>query len=121
MFSQTCVIPSVHSGGGGIVHGKGAWVAKWGCAWQRGVCVAKGGVHSGGHAWHGVCMARGHLCRGAMCGRGACVVGWACMEGEITTAEDGTHPTVMHSCLFLLLPYFGFTFRIHFYFKFADL
>ena len=38
--------------------------------WQKGGCVAKGGMH----------------------GRGACVA------GEKANAADGTHPTGMHSC-----------------------
>ena len=48
-----------------------------GHAWQRGACMAEGGMHGRGCAWQ----------RG-MCGRGACVVGgghvWqgVCMAGE---------------------------------------
>ena len=53
-----------------------------------GVYVA-GGMCGRGHAWQGACVA------GGMHGRGACVA------GETTTAADGTHPTGMHSCLYL--------------------
>ena len=41
MFSQACMIPSVHGGG--------AWVA-------RGACMVKGGMH--GEGW-GACMVKG--------------------------------------------------------------
>ena len=43
IFSQACVIPSVHG---------------WGCSWQRGACVA-GGMHGGGGAWRGGGRVRG--------------------------------------------------------------
>ena len=85
----------------------------------RGVCMA------GGHVWQEGCMA------GGMHGRGACVAGdmhgggaymaagvhgggvhgrgdmcsggGACVAGEMATAVDGTHPTGMHSCSYLLM------------------
>ena len=85
---------------------------KGGHAWQRGVCIAKGGMagscmaggmHSGGHVWWGGMHGRGEACMaGGMHGRehvwqGACMAG-ACVAGEMATAADGTHPTGMHSC-----------------------
>ena len=47
LFSQACVIPSVHRGGTcvevGGMHGNGrGCAAKGGHAWQRGMCVARG-------------------------------------------------------------------------------
>ena len=57
------------------------------------------GVYGGGHVWQGgmhgrtweVCVAGGVLGRGG-------VAGGACVARETATAEDGTHPTGMHSC-----------------------
>ena len=48
----------------------------------------------GGHAWQGGMHGRG----GGMRGRQRAWQG-VCVEGETATAEDGTHPTGMHSCL----------------------
>ena len=60
MFSQV----SVCSQGGEGVLGKGrTCVVKGGHVWQRGACMAKGGLHG-----RGACVVRG------MHGRGACVV-----------------------------------------------
>ena len=81
------MVRGMHDRGG--VHGRGSCMVGGmhgkGCAWQEG-------------AWWeayvaGLCMT------GGMHGRGACVA------GEMATAEDGTHPTGIHSCslyLFLL-------------------
>ena len=83
------------------VHGKrGAWQegCMAGSMHGRGACVAGdmhsgGGIHGSGCAWWGVCMAEG-----------ACVAGGgACVAGEMATAVDGTHPTGMHSCSYLLM------------------
>ena len=58
-----------------------------GHAWLGGMCG--GGMHGGGSMWMG-----GHVWQGV------CVVGGgACVAGETATAEDGTHPTGMHSCV----------------------
>ena len=61
------------------MHGKG-------CAWQEGAwweAYVAGFVHDRGHAWQGACVA-----------------------GEMATAEDGTHPTGIHSCsLYLFSTY----------------
>ena len=46
MFSQACIIPSVHEGG---IHGKR------GHAWQRGACVVKGACVAGVHLVH-ICI-----------------------------------------------------------------
>ena len=55
MFSLVSVI--LFTGGG--MRGKGGGMCgKGGCAWQRGVCVAKG-----------LCMAKA---KGGMCGEGGC-------------------------------------------------
>ena len=54
---------------------------------------------------------------GGVCGTGACVArgvrgrrpcmaggrGGACVAGETANAEDGTHPTGMHSCYYFFL------------------
>ena len=42
--------------------------------------------------WQGACVAGGH----AWQGEGACV------SGETATAVDGTHPTGMHSCSWII-------------------
>ena len=49
--------------------------------------------------------------RGGMHGRGGKFGGWgghawqgACMAGETATAADGTHPTGIHSCIWLFFP-----------------
>ena len=51
MFSQACIIPSVHGGG------ERAWqrVGMYGevCVWQAGVHGGGGGLCGGGHAWQG--------------------------------------------------------------------
>ena len=54
-----------------------------------GVCVV-GDVH-------GRLMAWGYACQGGMRGRG----GGACVAVEMATAAGGTHPTGMHSCIYL--------------------
>ena len=76
MFLQVSVCPP-----GEGMRGGGGCVAV-------GVCVA-GGMHGGrGHAWQGQCGGRG--------GVGA---------GEMATAASSTHPTGMHSCLFMQFVY----------------
>ena len=47
------------------------------------------GVWWGG-AWQGACMTEGHAWQGA------------CVAGETSTAEDGMHPSGMHSFCFML-------------------
>ena len=47
------------------------------------VGVVAGGMHSREHAWQRACMAGGMH------------------AGEMATASDITHPTGMHSCLFM--------------------
>ena len=79
MFSQVCIIPSVHRDGG---------CGEGGHAWQR------------WHAWLGGMHSRG------MHGRGPCMVG-GCMAkggggmhaGKTATEVGGMHPTGMHSCV----------------------
>ena len=65
-----------------------------------GACMVKGG----GHAWQrvgGMCGGGGMHDRGVHCGG-------ACVAGEMATAAEGTHPTGMHSSLFVcLFIYFG--------------
>ena len=86
--------------GGACVSGGHAWQGAcmagvcmwWGCAWQRGMC-GRGACKAGGR----VCMAGGHAWQGGMHGRVACVA------GETATAADGTHPTGMHSCVYIHL------------------
>ena len=89
MFSQVCIIPSVHGGYGK----RGAYVAK------EGECVAKGGMAGEmmwGHAWQGTGG-------GGMCSRGhAWWVRHACVAGEMVTAVHSTHPTRMHSCCLII-------------------
>ena len=96
----------------GGMHGRG-------CAWQGacmagGVCFAGGmcirGMHGGGYACQGplcgrgACMAGGMYGKGAMHGRGhAWQEGHVCVAGEMATAVDDTHPTGMHSCLYITL------------------
>ena len=65
---------------GGGVHGRR-------CAWQEGMCI--GGVWRGGGV-HG---------RRGMHGRGRGHTWCGGVAGETATAEDGTHPTGIHSCL----------------------
>ena len=83
IFSQACIIPSVHSGGG--------LCGEVGCVWQRGgicgkgACMAKGGMHGRGHVWWG------HVCQGVCAGGGMCAE-------EMATEVGGIHPTGMHSC-----------------------
>ena len=55
----------------------------WGHAWW-------------GHAWWGVYVDGGACVAGGVCGGGG---GGPCVAGETATAEDGTHPTGMHSCI----------------------
>ena len=82
--------------------------------WQRGVWVAKGGMHGiegmcgkGGHAWQkGACMVKGGTCmaKGAMHGKEGCA--WqrgACMGYDKIWRAGRTHPTGMHSCLAIRL------------------
>ena len=52
-----------------------------------------------GHAWQGACIVGGHPGQ-----RGHALWG-ACMAGDMATAANGTHPTVIHSC-FLKYCYF---------------
>ena len=77
-----------------------AEMVKGACAWQRGGVAKEGGtcVVKDGYAWQmQACMAKG----------GACVVKAPCMvkgegagvAGDTATAEGGTHPTGMHSCV----------------------
>ena len=47
------------------------------------------GVHGKAGMWQ----------RGSACMAEGCTWQGACVAGETTTAEDGTHPTGMHSCL----------------------
>ena len=56
---------------------------------HRGVCVV-GDVHSR------------EMAGGVRGPAGACVVGGACVAVEMATAAGGTHPTGMHSCIYLL-------------------
>ena len=58
---------------------------------------SKGGVG-------GACMAGGMYSRGHPGQRGHALWG-ACMAGDMATAANGTHPTVIHSC-FLKYCYF---------------
>ena len=48
---------------------------------ERGACMAKGGMHGGGHACQGVCVVREHAWQGGMYGRGVCMAGGACGRG----------------------------------------
>ena len=41
------------------------------------------------------------MAKGDMHGRGVYMVG-QCMAGETATAADGTHPTGMHFCFFMI-------------------
>ena len=89
IFRSVCP-HSVH-GGACMVAPGGACMAKGGCAWRRGACMAKGGWC----AWRrGACVAKGGRAwrRG-----GACV---ACTPPRDTAGHcaGGTHPTGMHSC-----------------------
>ena len=62
---------------------------------ERGSVSGEGGMHGKGGVVKGTCVARGHawhLWWGRHAWQGACVA------GETATAEDGTHPTGMHSC-----------------------
>ena len=89
----------------GGMHGKG------GHAWWE-ACMAKGGMHGGGHACQGVCVVRKHAWQGACmaggacmgghawheaCGRGVCVVGGMCgrgvcvAEGFVWQREHASH------------------------------
>ena len=83
MFSQACVKNSVHRRGAG----ERVWACVAGGMWW-GACVA------GRHAWQGM---------GGVCVQGVCLAGGVWQGGhacarETATAEDGTHPTGMHSC-----------------------
>ena len=68
----------------GGMHGKG------GACVVKGACVAREGVCGEGRA----CIAK----RVCMVKVGCAVQRGACVAGETSTAADGTHPTVMHSC-----------------------
>ena len=73
MFSQACVMNSVHSGV--CMAGVHAW--QGGCAWQEGACVAGWHAWQEGHAWH------------------------ECPPPDTTRCGQwagGTHPTGMHFC-----------------------
>ena len=74
MFSQACIIPSVHRG-----------------VCMAGVCVWQGACMVGGMCGRKTCMAGGHAWRGV--GVGACVF------RETATAADCTHTTGTHSCI----------------------
>ena len=65
-----------------------------------GACVGQGGVHGGRHAQQG---GHGGMWQGRHAWQGGHVWwGWgACVAEETVTAEDGRHPTGMHSCLFV--------------------
>ena len=60
IFSQACIIPSVHSGGDCVVKwgvcGKGGAYVVRGHAWQREACMV-GGMFARG------CVLGGHVCR----------------------------------------------------------
>ena len=87
MFSQACVIRSVHRGGGIMASRGCAWSR--GCPWQGGgvhgrgwVCMAGRGVYmAGGHASQGACVAGGMHGKGGWgCAwQGACMAKGACM------------------------------------------
>ena len=89
MFSQACIIPSVHGGEGGCMHGEG------GCAWQKeGVHGSEWGMHSErGHSWWGACMA------------GGCVWWWgACVAEGMQPLQWMVHillECILDMCLFL--------------------
>ena len=74
IYSQVCVIPSVHGGvcvtGGMHDRGHTYWgdMCGIGCAWQLGPCMAGGGG------------------------------GGTCMTREMATEVGSTRPTGMHSC-----------------------
>ena len=70
-----------------------------GCAWPGGSCMARGGVHGGGHA----CLGKMHGCGGHACPGehawpgGSCMAGvicvrrGACMSGGACVAMGGVH------------------------------
>ena len=108
-----------------LLRGGHAWLLPGGCAWLLwGACmVALGGMHgcSGGHAWllRGACMVAPGGCMvapGGMhgCSRGhAWLLGGACVVFSMRYGQwaGGTHPTGMHSCLWILL--YSFHFRAY--------
>ena len=57
---------------------------KGGHAWQRGVCMAKGGV-----CGKGACVAGGHVWQGGACVTGGSACQGACVAGDMATVEDG--------------------------------
>ena len=78
VHARGCARLGVVCGGRRAIQGGGGMRA-WGVhAW---------GYMAGGHAWWGVCMAGG---------RGECVA------GKTATAVVCTHPTGMHSCMFMI-------------------
>ena len=111
IFSQACVIPSVHGEGG--VYPSMQWgtgCLPRGCLPRGGVCLGVclprgclpwGGVFPGvclpwGVSAMGVCLPRGCLPRGD-------TTPGTNTPSETATAAGGTHPTEMHSCLLLVL------------------
>ena len=57
----------------------------------------QGRMHGRGCVWQGACMV-GKACMA----RGG---GWMCVAGDMATAAGGTHPTGMHSCIFIFFPF----------------
>ena len=50
----------------------------------EGVCMVRGGMHGRRHVWLGVVHGRG-----------------MCMAGKMAIAVGSTHPTGMHSCVYI--------------------
>ena len=92
------------------VHGRACVVAPGGHAWllpgEGWACVVAlgGGAWRRGHVWQrGACMAKGGMCgkRGGMRGEGGHVWqkgGWCAVRDTAGHCAGGTHPTGMHSC-----------------------
>ena len=129
IFSQACVIPSVHGGGGGGVAGVYPSM-QWGrlpqhamgvcipaCNGARGVCpegvcpgevsaqgcVCPGGCLPWGCVFPGVCLPRGVSAMGVCLPRGCLPSPGTNIPSETATEAGGTHPTEMHSCFLLVL------------------
>ena len=117
--------PATKLGQGNIFRSVCQEFCPWGGhAWQGFVCMA------GAHARQGVCGRGAHVWWGGMCSRGACMVGGVYMVGGVhathtpthtpPTPRDtvghcagGTHPTGMHSCLFIYSKYLEFKKNIY--------
>ena len=103
MFSQACIIPSVHGGVRGGMRGQGGMHGKSRACMVKGVCVAKEGMYgeglacvAGRYTWQGAYMAGGiHGGGGAwvvkeyvwqvvcMVGVGVCVARGVCMARDM--------------------------------------